>query len=139
MGHLQQHALSGTSPQKWVIDLAMSRFGGIPADYTQVKPSALLSDLERRLSVATRQIALSAINGTASVTPNFAAGMQTNCTNPNTYQLSFSTRSVLPLAVGGGFWYRTLAVQEKTIRTPSRLHLPTALLLKCSPQGHLHP
>ena len=44
---------------------------------------------ERRLSVATRQIALSSRNGTAGVTPNFAAGMQTNCMNPITYQPCF--------------------------------------------------
>ena len=73
---------------------------------------------ERRL--ATRQIELSSRNGTTSVTPNFTAGMQTNCTNPKTYQYQpcFSPPSVLSLAVGGGFRYRTLAVEEKTIRTP---------------------
>ena len=75
---------------------------------------------ERRLSVATRQIALSSRNGTARVTPNFAAGMQTNCTNPNTYQPCFSARSVLSLAVGVFFRYRTLAVEKKTIRTPAK-------------------
>ncbi|MEP6389030.1 MAG: hypothetical protein ABJ056_03805 [Halioglobus sp.] len=37
--------MAGTSSQKWVINLAMGRFGGLPADYTQVKPRALLSDL----------------------------------------------------------------------------------------------
>ena len=68
--------------------------------------------------MATRQIALSTITGTAGVTPNFAAGMQTSCTNPNTCQPWFSTRSVLPMAVGGGFRYRTLAVDEKAIRNP---------------------
>ena len=43
--HLQKHAMAGTSPQKWVIDLAMGRFGGTPADYPQGKPRALLSDM----------------------------------------------------------------------------------------------
>ena len=73
---------------------------------------------ERRLSVATQQIALGTITGTGSVTPNFAAGMQTNCTNPNTYSPRFSSRGVLPMAVGGGVWCRTSAVGKKTIRTP---------------------
>ena len=40
----QQHANSATAPQKRVLNNAMGRFGGIPADYTLVKPRALLSD-----------------------------------------------------------------------------------------------
>ena len=41
---------------------------------------------ERRLSAATRQIALTLRDGTTSVPPNSAAGMQTDCTDPNTHQ-----------------------------------------------------
>ena len=60
---------------------------------------------ERRLIVATRQTALSSRNETANETPNFAAGIQTNCTNPNTYQPCFSTRGVLSPPVRGGFGF----------------------------------
>ena len=31
--HLREHAMAGTSPQKWVIDLFMGPFGRTPADY----------------------------------------------------------------------------------------------------------
>ena len=83
-------------------------------------------------------IALSTTTGTAIVTPNFAAGMQTNCTNPNTYQPCFSTRSVLPMAVGGGFRYRTLAVEEKTIRTPVKTPLTNSTPLEMlAPKSHI--
>ena len=92
---------------------------------------------ECRLSVATRQIALSTITGTASVTPNFAVGMQTAGTIPNTYQPCFVTRSVLSLAVGRGFRCRMLAMEEKTIRTPVK-NPPTnsTLLEMLAPKSH---
>ena len=47
--------------------------------------------------------ALRSRNGTASESPNLAAGVQTNCPNPNTYQPCFPTRRVLSQPVGGGF------------------------------------
>ena len=89
--HLLQHAEAGTNPKKWVLNLAMGQVGGIPADYTQVNPRSLLSDLtlEQQLSPESRENcntpsdanpALSASNLTTTSSPTAATQGTTSST-----------------------------------------------------------